>query len=93
VTILLRFTSEIFTLRRHFISAGATYDITPLWKVESFVVSDVTGRSAAVLPRVRHSLTANTDLNFGAQLFASSRSGEFHGLSDVAYVELVVHFR
>jgi len=26
-------------------------------------------------------------------LFASSRTGEFHGLSDLAYVEFVVPFR
>ena len=46
-----------------------------------------------VLPRLSHSLAANTDLNFGPQFFASSRNEEFHGLSDVVYAEFVLHFR
>ena len=90
---LLRFSDEIFTLQRHFLSAGASYPITPLWKLETYVVGDMAGPSAVVLPRLSHNLSANTDLGFGAQLFTSSRTGEFHGLSDVVYVELVVHFR
>ncbi len=91
--VLLHFSNEIFTLHRHFISAGASYLVRPLWKLETYVVGDLAGPSAVVLPRLSHNLTANTDLNFGAQLFASSRSGEFHGLADLAYVEFVLHFR
>jgi hypothetical protein len=90
--VLLQFSSEIFTLRRHFLSGGATYDITPLWKVESYAVADLTGPSVVVLPRLSHSLTANTDLNIGAQLFASATGGEFHGISNLVYAEVVVHF-
>ena len=90
--VLLRFSNEIFTLHRHFVSAGASYPVTPLWKLETYVVERRGGPSAVVLPRLSHNLTANTDLNFGAQLFASSRSGEFHGLSDLVYVEFVLHF-
>ncbi len=90
---LLRFSNEIFTLHRHFLSAGASYPITPLWKLETYVVGDMAGPSAVILPRLSHNLRADTDLTFGAQLFTSSRTGEFHGLSDVAYVELAVHFR
>ncbi len=91
--VLLQFSNEIFTLHRHFVSAGASYPVTPLWKLETYVVGDVAGSSAVVLPRLSHNLTANTDLNFGAQLFASSRNGEFHGLSDLVYIEFVLHFR
>lgn len=92
-TVLLQFSNEIFTLHRHFVSAGASYPLTPLWKLETYTVTDVAGPSLVVLPRLSHSLSANTDLNFGAQLFVSSQTGEFHGLSDLAYVEFVVHFR
>jgi hypothetical protein len=92
-TLLLRFSNEIFTLHRHFLSAGASYPLTPLWKLETYVVTDLAGPSAVVLPRLSHNLTPNTDLSFGAQLFASSRGGEFQGLGDVAYIEFVFHFR
>ena len=67
--------------------------MTPLWKLETYLVADIAGACAVVLPRLGRNLTANTDLNLGAQLFASSRTGEFHGLSDLAYVEFVVPFR
>lgn len=91
--VLLQYSNEIFTLHRHFLTGGATYPLTPLWKVETYMVFDVAGNSAVVLPRLDHDLTANSELNFGAQLFASSRTGEFHGLSNVYYVEYVFHFR
>jgi len=91
--VLLRFSNEIFTLHRHFFSAGASYPLTPLWKLETYVVADLAGPSAVVLPRLSHSLTANADLAAGAQLFVSSKSGEFHGLSDLVYLEFMVHFR
>jgi hypothetical protein len=90
--VLLRFSNEIFTLHRHFISAGGSYPVTPLWKLETYAVSDVAGPSAVVLPRLSHNLTANIDLNVGAQIFASSAGGEFQGLSDLVYVEFVLHF-
>ena len=57
------------------------------------MVTDVAGPSAVLLPRLSHSLTSNTDLNFGVQLFASSRTAEFSGLSNLAYIEFVIHFR
>ena len=91
--LLFRYSNEILTLRRHFLTGGATYALTPLWKLESFAVADITGPSAAFLPRLSDSLSANADLNVGAQLFAAGRNGEFHGLSHVAYVEFIVHFR
>lgn len=91
--ILLQYTNEIFTLRRHFVSGGVSYPVTPLWRVEAYTVADIAGPSVAFLPRVTHSLSANTDVSFGAQLFASSSAGEFSGLSNLVYAELVWHFR
>ncbi len=90
---LLRYSNEIFTRKRHFVSGGASYSITPLWKVEGYVVADVAGPSAAWLPRLSYNLTANTDLAVGAQGFVASSGGEFQGLSPLVYVEFVVHFR
>jgi hypothetical protein len=93
LTVLLQFSNEIFTLHRHFVSAGASYPLTPLWKLETYVVADLAGPSTVVLPRLSHSLTANADLSFGGQLFASSRTGEFHGLSDLFFIEFEIHFQ
>ncbi len=91
--VFLRYSNEIFTLHRHFLSGGASYPLTPLWKLETYVVGDLVGPSVVVLPRLSHNLTANTDLNFGAQLFASTKNGEFDGISNLVYIEFVLHFR
>ena len=91
-SVLLRFSNEIFTLHRHFLSTGATYDLTPLWHASAYVVTDLAGPSAAVLPSIRHSLATNIDVTLGAQLFASSRGTEFDGLSNLAYLEFLFHF-
>ncbi len=88
----LRYTSEIFTLHRHFLSGGAGYDVTPLFHIETYTVADLAGKSFVVLPRARYNLTPNTDLTLGAQLFASRAGGEFDGLSHLLFVELLFQF-
>ncbi len=91
-SVLLRFTKEIFTLRRHFLSGGTRYEITPLFQVEGYTVVELQGPSVFLMPLARWNLTPNTDLTVGGQLFASSKAGEFHGLSNLFFVELLVHF-
>jgi hypothetical protein len=90
--VLLRFTREIFTLHRHFLSAGATYELTPLLRLESYAVVDLQGPSAYYMPVVRYSLTANTELSVGAQLFTSAQGGEFQPLHNLVYAEFLAHF-
>jgi hypothetical protein len=91
-SVLLRFTNEIFTLDRHFLSAGMRYAMTPLFHLEGYTVVDLTGPGVFFMPVATYSLTANTDLKFGGEIFASSPGREFHKVPGLAYVELVVHF-
>ncbi len=89
---LLRFTTEIFTLNRHFLSGGAGYDVTPLFRVEAYAVVDLAGAGVFFQPQALYNLTPNTDLRAGAQLFASRPGGDFAPLSNLVFAELVVHF-
>jgi hypothetical protein len=89
---LVRFTREIFTLHRHFLSAGARYEVTPLLHLEGYTVVDLQGPSSFFMPLARYSLTANTDLNVGGQLFAAARDGEFQPLHNLLFVEFLAHF-
>jgi len=89
---LFLFTSEIFTRNRHFLSAGATYDITPLFRVEGYVIADLAGPSALWMPQARYNLTPNTDLTFGAQLFTSRPGGEFEPPSNLMFAQFWLHF-
>jgi len=89
---LLRYTSEIFTTQRHFLNGGATYDITPLFRVEGYVIADVAGGGVFFMPQAKYNLTPNTDLTAGGQFFASQAGGEFEPLSNVFFAEFAVHF-
>jgi len=89
---LARFTSEIFTLGRHFLSGGAGYDVMPLFRLEAYTVADLTGAGVFVMPLARYNVTTNTDLTVGGQLFASQEGGEFQRLSNVFFAELMLHF-
>jgi hypothetical protein len=91
-SVLLRYTNEIFTLRRHFLSAGARYTVTPLLNVETYTVIDLQGPSVLFLPVATYNLTANTDLTVGGQIFASGPAGEFEHVPNLFYAEYAIHF-
>ncbi len=90
--LLLRYTNEIFTLHRHFISAGTRYSITPLLNLQTYAVVDAAGPSVFVLPVASYNLTPNTDLSAGGQIFTSSPPGEFDRAPDLFYLQFTVHF-
>ncbi len=89
---LLQFTNEIFTLHRHFISAGTRYAVTPLFHLEAYTVVDAQGASVFFMPVASYSLTNNADLTAGGHLFVSSPTGEFQGVPNLFYLEFTVHF-
>jgi hypothetical protein len=91
-SILLRYSNEIYSLKRHFLSAGARYSVTPLLNVQTYSVVDLTGPSVMFLPMASYNLTANTDLSAGGQIFASAEAGEFNRVPNLFKLELTVHF-
>jgi hypothetical protein len=91
-SILLRYANQIFTLQRHFISAGARYSVTPLLNLQTYAVVEPAGPSVFFMPMASYSLTANTDISAGGQLFASSPTGEFDQVPNLFYLEFTVHF-
>jgi hypothetical protein len=89
---LLRFTNEIFTLNRHFLSGGVRYAITPLFQIESYAVIDAQGPGIFLMPVATYSLSNNADLTAGGQLFATAPSGEFQRDPNLLYLQFTVHF-
>ncbi len=83
---------ELITQHRHFVSGGATYDITPLVKADAYLVADVAGRSVLLTPILHYNVAANVDLSTGAQLFASADRGEFDRASNLFFAQIDVHF-
>jgi hypothetical protein len=85
-------TAELFTLHRHFVSAGASYSLTPLLKAETYLVADLAGSSLLVNPLLRYNAATNIDLSIGAQLFATGTGGEFRGVPSLLFAQLDIHF-
>lgn len=92
LSVINRFSNEIFTLQRHFISLGTHYSVTPLLNLQIYEVIDPVGPSVFFMPVASYNVTTNTDLSVGGQLFASSSSGEFYRARNLVYLELTVHF-
>ena len=91
-SVLLQYTNEIYTVQRHFVSAGARYSVTPLLNLQTYAVVDPVGRGVLFLPEASYNLTTNTDLSVGGQLFASSSTGEFHRVPNLFNLLFTVHF-
>ncbi len=89
---LFIFTSEIFTRNRHFFSSGATYDVTPLFKIEGYAIWDMAGGSWFLMPQARYNLAANIDIAAGAQFFTGGEASEFGVLHHTFFAEFEVHF-
>ena len=85
-------TTELFTRHRHFASGGATYDITPLLKIDAYAVVDLAGHSLFLNPQVRYNAFTNVDVSAGAQLSGGARGGEFDGVPRLFFAQLDVHF-
>lgn len=91
-SVLLRYSNEIYTIQRHFLSAGARYSVTPLLNLQTYTVVDLAGPGVLFLPMASYNLTANSDLSVGGQLFVSSSTGEFHRVPNLFDLEFTVHF-
>ncbi len=89
---LLRFTNEIFTLDRHFLSGGARYAVTPLFHIEGYAVVDAQGPGVFFMPLATYSLSNNADLTAGGQLFSSAPGGEFQRVPNLFYLQFTMHF-
>ena len=85
-------TPELFTRHRHFASGGATYDLTPLLKVDTYAVVDLAGRSLFLNPQLRYNAFTNVDVSAGAQLISGARGGEFDGVPQLFFAQVDVHF-
>jgi hypothetical protein len=92
LTFALAPTTELFTRHRHFASGGATYDLTPLLKIDAYAVVDLAGHSLFLNPQLRYNAFTNVDVSAGAQLTAGARGGEFDGVPRLFFLQLDVHF-
>lgn len=80
------------TINDHFVGTEVSYDITPLWKITLLSQTDVRGRSFAVNPESRYSLTTSIDLKAGSLFFFGKSGGEFTAFPHFYYVQGQIFF-
>lgn len=87
---LLRLSSpQIFTTTKHFLAGGVGYDITPLFRFDTYAILQLEGaRSAFLNPIVTYNLRPNLDVSAGAQLFLGPSNSEYGLLPDLSYVQV-----
>jgi hypothetical protein len=86
------FSAEILSLSQDYFNLGLGYDITPLWRLESYTIINLNDQSLFTAPNVSYSVTSDLFLDFGIQFFRGAKQDEFGRPSDVYYLQLQFFF-
>jgi hypothetical protein len=89
---LLAPATELVTRHRHFVSAGGRCTLSPLWKIEAYLVADPSGPGLFANPLLTYNAGTNIDVSAGAQLSVSHAGGEFRGFPSLFYAQVDIHF-
>ena len=68
------------------------YDLTPLLKMTTYVLSNRADHSAVVAPTLSYSITENTNVMGGAQFFSGSKESEYGRGSELYFVQMQYFF-
>ncbi len=72
---------QVFNLRKNYLAAGATLEVTPLLTFSPVVIGDVGDGSFHALASVTYSLSDEMTLIAGAQVPVGSRGSEYGGIA------------
>jgi hypothetical protein len=79
---------ELTTLNPHQLGLGATYDLTPLVKLQAYGIWDIEGEGLFVNPEIYYSARADLDIRAGVQLFTGEDGSDFDGVGNIYYVKV-----
>ncbi len=80
-----RFSGEIVTKNRNFTAVGVGYDITPLLRLDSYVIYDMDGEGIFFNPFLTYNILNNVDWTAGLQIFSGDDNSEYGALSNAYY--------
>lgn len=89
---LIDFTRELATLKRNFLGSNLGYDITPLLRADVYLIYDFDGSGIFIYPNLQYSITSNTYVSLGAQLFKNRKNSEFEFYKDLYFLQLQYFF-
>ncbi len=84
--------SGIVTRNRNFVGIEIGYDITPLLRMENICIYDIDGKSFFNNFDLLYSLTDNSNLGAGLQLFSGVEDSEFGPIPNVYYLQYQLFF-
>lgn len=86
------FSAEILSLAQDYFNVGLGYDITPLWRLESYTIINLNDQSLFTTPNFSYSVTSDLFLDFGIQFFIGDKRDEYGRPSNVYYSQLQFFF-
>jgi hypothetical protein len=86
------FSAEILSLSQDYFNLSLGYDITPLWRLESYTIINLNDQSVFTTPNLSHSVTSDLFIDFGIQFFIGAKQDEYGSPSDVYYLQLQFFF-
>ncbi|VCJ27910.1 hypothetical protein [Burkholderia pseudomallei] len=82
------FTGKIQSVAKHYLGGYAGYEITPLLKIQGYVVLNLDDGSRFISPVLTYSIRTNLDWAIGAQFFMGSPSSEYGHFHNVYYTQV-----
>jgi len=86
------FSGDITALAKHYLGATVAKDITPLWRVETPVIMNLTDTSLVFMPEIKYLIANNWNWTCKAFLFAGAKSDEYGAPKDLYFTELQYFF-
>lgn len=85
-------TGKIESVAKHYLGGYASYEITPLLRLEGYVVLNLDDGSRFVSPVLTYSIRTNLDWKIGAQIFTGRSRSEYGHFHNVYYTQLQWYF-
>ncbi|WP_071335148.1 hypothetical protein [Burkholderia contaminans] len=85
-------TGKIESVAKHYLGGYASYEITPLLKLEGYVVLNLDDGSRFMSPVLTYSIRTNLDWKIGAQIFTGRSRSEYGYFHNVYYTQLQWYF-
>lgn len=86
------YSSKILTLKKYFLGLYASYEVTPLIKLDNYVIYNFDGESVFFNPELRYNIWTNFDLSAGTQLFWGKSDSEFGDYQNLYYAQAKYFF-
>jgi hypothetical protein len=80
------------SLAKHYLGATLVKDLTPLWRVETPVIMNLTDTSLVFMPEIKYLISENWNWKCKANIFAGAKADEYGAPKNLYFTELQYFF-